>query len=153
MYIDPEGLNNQKRQVRDLPEGFTAAVDQFNNRGVADFEIHIFDKNGTEVGILTKDGFINKHGNKVEDINLPKKVEDALNGLFAGELRKRNIIRPKGQENIKGGIKELVKKAAKVCKPMAVLDILFGADDMKRIFEDGEDPACVIMDVCTPGSL
>ena len=97
--VDPTGLGPQS-----LSGGYTGRVDQFNYGGVSSFEIHVFDKNGNEVGIYGPNGWIAKHGLKANrPPGLPQGVENACKGIAVDRLRTSGHLLPKGRMNIKGG--------------------------------------------------
>ncbi|MFD2909188.1 hypothetical protein ACFSX9_10625 [Flavobacterium ardleyense] len=67
-----------------------------------DFEIHVVNKAGVEVGIFGSDGFMNKHRLSGDDVNVPDSVNQRLKGIAIDEMRKAGRISSKGEDNIKG---------------------------------------------------
>ncbi|PIE46543.1 MAG: hypothetical protein CSA42_07965 [Gammaproteobacteria bacterium] len=99
-FVDLTG--NQKRQSGSLGSGWTYDLDNFDVNGSANFEIHVKDPSGKEVGIVTKDGWINKHGIKSEEITgVPDKVKNRIRGISIDKMRKLKWLPPKGSINIK----------------------------------------------------
>jgi hypothetical protein len=84
-----------------LPEGYSARVDPYNYGQGSSFEVHVFDKNADEVGIIGPNGWINKHDVTGEP-DLPDTVRDSVRGIVVDELRRRALIPEKGQGDIKG---------------------------------------------------
>ncbi len=78
---------------------YTARMDQFNVRGQASFEIHVYHR-GTEVGIYGSNGFFNKHNINANDVNVPDQVHNRLKGIAVDQMRKIGQI--PADANIKG---------------------------------------------------
>jgi RHS repeat-associated protein len=99
-YTDPFGLQGGPE---DLGRGWSGRVDTFSTG--EGFEIHVYDPSGQEAGICSgKLGWISKHGKQgIRPAGIPDDVLNKLNGLNVKELRARNMIGPKGTENIKRG--------------------------------------------------
>lgn len=97
--VDPTGLD-----PLGLGGGYTGRVDQFDYGGASSFEIHVFDKNGNEVGIYGPNGWIAKHGFiSSRPAGLPQGVENARKGIAVDRLRTLGHLPLKGRMNIKGG--------------------------------------------------
>jgi hypothetical protein len=58
---------------------YTARMDQFNVRGQASFEVHVYYR-GSEVGIYGSNGFFNKHRISADDVSVPDQVNNRLKG-------------------------------------------------------------------------
>lgn len=84
-FVDPLGL---ARKNVALGAGYTGGIDTFNTKGEASFEIHVFDKNGKEVGFFGPDGWFDKHGKVGKPEGLPDSVENACKAQ-AADLRRR----------------------------------------------------------------
>jgi RHS repeat-associated protein len=96
--VDPTGLDSN------LGDGYTGRVDQFNYGGESSFEIHVFDKNGNEVGIYGPNGWIARHGyNEARPAGVSQGVENACKGIAVDRLRASGHLPPKGRLNIKWG--------------------------------------------------
>jgi RHS repeat-associated protein len=78
---------------------YTARMDQFNVRGQASFEVHVYHR-GTEVGIYGSNGFFNKHNITASDVNVPDQVHNRLKGIAVDQMRKIGQI--PADANIKG---------------------------------------------------
>ncbi|MER7795460.1 RHS repeat-associated core domain-containing protein, partial [Streptomyces sp. NPDC097640] len=102
-WVDPLGLAGGSNAPLNLGEGYRGRLDQIKEgpRGT-DFEIHVYDKRGREVGLFGSDGFFNKHGTKAADVVVPERVEDALKGTAVRFMRKTGRIGDKGTEDISG---------------------------------------------------
>jgi RHS repeat-associated protein len=77
------GLDDDIRLYGD----YTARMDQFNVRGQASFEVHVYYR-GSEVGIYGSNGFFNKHGTKASDVDVPQQVHNRLKGIAVDQMRK-----------------------------------------------------------------
>ena len=86
----------------DLGQGYSGRVDQFDYKGQSSFEIHVFDKNGKEVGIYGPNGWINKHGHSGRPPGIPADVENQCKGKAVELGRRSGQIPDKGKGNIKG---------------------------------------------------
>ena len=105
LRVDPQGL-----QDLNLGQGFSGRVDTFNFGGQSSFEIHVFDKQGREVGVYGPDGWINKHGFSGRPDNLPTEVENRCRGIAVERLRAEGRLPEKGHANIKGDrLKKLLR--------------------------------------------
>ncbi len=106
-YIDPPSeVNTESSGDINLGSGWTGRLDVFHSGEM--FEVHIFDRGGDEQGIVNgRNGWIRKHGHNAEPpTGIPETTLNRINGLNVEELRKRQLIGPKGSENInpnKGG--------------------------------------------------
>lgn len=89
-------------EALNLGKGYTGRVDQFNHAGEASFEIHVYDKSGTEVGVYGPKGWISKHGLEGRPEGLPPEVENSCRGIAVDKLRKAGVIPEKGRFNLKG---------------------------------------------------
>jgi len=99
-YFDPNGLENRK--YVDLGVGYKGGIDIFEQARGADFEIHVFDPKGQEVGLFGPDGWFNKHGHKGAPKMCPTRVENQLKGNAIEVMRRTGELPPKGNFNIKG---------------------------------------------------
>jgi RHS repeat-associated protein len=97
-WIDPEGLQGGNDN---LGSGWSGRTDMIPGTD-GQFEIHVFDPKGNEVGMFGKDGWFNKHGHKGRPEQCPQAVEDQLKGRAVDILRRSGKLPPKGQGNIKG---------------------------------------------------
>jgi hypothetical protein len=95
--VDPFGLD-----PANLGDGYTGRVDQFDVGGKSSFEIHVFDKNGSEVGVYGPNGWINKHGKAGKPPGLPPNVENSCKGIAVERMRSAGELPKKGRANIKG---------------------------------------------------
>ncbi|MEU6278746.1 DUF6531 domain-containing protein [Streptomyces sp. NPDC047028] len=86
-----------------LGQGYRGRMDhwQEGTRGT-DFEIHVYDKRGREVGIFGSDGWFNKHGKSAADADVPASVENALKGKAVDFMRGTGRLGPKGTQDITG---------------------------------------------------
>ena len=101
---DPLDLTDPTALDSNLGYGYTGRVDPFNYGGESSFEIHVFDKNGSEVGVYGPNGWIAKHGySGRRPAGLPESVENACKGIAVDRLRSMGHLPPKGRMNIKGG--------------------------------------------------
>ncbi|AGZ46087.1 polymorphic toxin-type HINT domain-containing protein [Actinoplanes friuliensis] len=66
---------------------YTARMDQFNVRGQASFEVHVYHR-GSEVGIYGSNGFFNKHGVDASKVDVPQQVHNRLKGIAIDKMRK-----------------------------------------------------------------
>jgi RHS repeat-associated protein len=98
MFIDPMGL---ERKLVNLGDGWTGGIDMIPN-SPSQFEVHVFDKSGREVGVYGPDGWFNKHGHKGRPENCPVGVENQLKGQAIDIQRRAGVLPPKGGMNIKG---------------------------------------------------
>lgn len=103
-WIDPLGLEDRFN----LPGGGSARVDNFPTPKGTGFEIHVYGKNGAEVGVFGPSGFFNKHGHKAADIQVTESVFQRLKGIAVDEMRRLGVLPPKGRGSIKGD--EWIKK-------------------------------------------
>jgi RHS repeat-associated protein len=109
-----------------LQNGYTARMDTFNHGGSATFEMHVFNPQGTEIGIYGPEGWINKHG--LSTPQLPQEIENSLRGISLEESRGLGIAPLRGTSNIKGKpLKQILKDfkgpkglAGKMCLPLAI---------------------------------
>ncbi|WP_435241154.1 DUF6531 domain-containing protein [Streptomyces cucumeris] len=104
-WADPLGLagGNGNKMPLNLGEGYRGRLDPVPEgpRGT-DFEIHVYDKRGREVGLFGSNGFFNKHGTKADDVVVPPRVEDALKGTAIKFMRKEGRLGDKGTEDLSG---------------------------------------------------
>lgn len=68
-------------------------MDQFDVRGQASFEVHVYYRGG-EVGIHGSNGFFDKHGIGVADISVPGQVNNWLKGIAVDQMRKIGQLGP-----------------------------------------------------------
>jgi RHS repeat-associated protein len=97
-YIDPSGLD---RKIVNLGQGWTGGIDLIPQTN-GQFEIHVFNPRGNEVGMYGPQGWFNKHGHTGAPENCPAGVESQLKGNAIDILRRSNALPPKGRLNIKG---------------------------------------------------
>lgn len=85
-------------------DGYSLRLDPHNTGGSAQLEVHVKYK-GNEVGIFTKDGYINKHGisGALSDANIPDHIKNKVNGMAVDFERRAGRIGEKGTQNIKNG--------------------------------------------------
>ncbi|MFF1482991.1 RHS repeat-associated core domain-containing protein, partial [Streptomyces sp. NPDC058301] len=117
-WIDPLGLAPKgPKDPLDLGSGYRGRLDtwQEGTKGT-DFEIHVYDKSGREVGIFGSDGWFNKHGTTAADVQVPPSVENALKGRAVDTLRRTGRVGPKGTEDISGDKWQRPRLAAEGCK-------------------------------------
>jgi RHS repeat-associated protein len=134
-FLDPFGLN-----PLNFGDGYTGRLDAFNYQGDASFEIHVFDKNGKEVGVYGPRGWINKHGFNGPPKGVPINVCDSVKGVTIDELRKRGRFPPKGSVNIKG---DKWKYFVKFGGAAAVVGNIYSMLSTERLCGmDPEHPAC-----------
>nr|WP_234392139.1 DUF6531 domain-containing protein [Streptomyces sp. WM6378] len=117
-WSDPLGLAARgPKDPLDLGAGYRGRLDmwQEGTKGT-DFEVHVYDKSGREVGIFGSDGWFNKHGTTAADVQVPASVENALKGRAIDTLRKTGRIGPKGTEDISGEKWQRPRLAAEGCK-------------------------------------
>ena len=95
--LDPFGLTPMG-----LGKGYTGRIDTFNYEGNASFEIHVFDKNGEEVGVYGPKGWISKHGHSGRPESVPVEVENSCKGIAVDRLRASGDLPERGRMNIKG---------------------------------------------------
>jgi RHS repeat-associated protein len=89
---DPMGLDSGPEN---LGLGFTGRVDRWG--GGQDFEIHVYDPSGNEVGIVSgANRWIGKHGFPDNEVppGIPNDVINKLNGLNVNELRAAGELPP-----------------------------------------------------------
>jgi RHS repeat-associated protein len=99
--IDPFGLSSNRKTVN-LGVGYTGGIDIFDINGSANFEIHVYNKNGAEVGMYGADGWFDKHGLKGRPDGIPNSVEAQCKGQAADIGRRMGKVPPKGKGNISG---------------------------------------------------
>ncbi|WP_306210377.1 polymorphic toxin-type HINT domain-containing protein [Actinoplanes sp. RD1] len=95
VHNDGGGLQDNIRLYGD----YTARMDQFNVRGQASFEIHVYHR-GTEVGLYGSNGFFNKHRKLAADVDVPSQVHNRLKGIAVDQMRKIGQLPPKA--SVKG---------------------------------------------------
>ncbi len=135
-FIDPLGL-----QYVNFGGGYTGRIDSFNYKGESDFEIHIYDKNGNEVGVHGPKGWIPKHGHPPGPPDgVPESVCEQVKGTTIDELRNRDRFPPKGTVNIKG---DFWKKFVKYGGSAAVVGNIHGNLSIERLCGmNPNHPAC-----------
>jgi len=101
LYVDLFGLIKGPKDPLNLSGGYTGRMDIFNMGNGTDFEIHVYNKSGVEVGIFGSEGWINKHG-ITSNVEVPNGVESRLKGMAVDQMRKDGRIKPKGTEDISG---------------------------------------------------
>ena len=77
-------------QTWNLADGFFGRLDRFPMGHGTDFEVHVYNKKGEEVGIFGSDGFFNKHGTKAIEAEkaISKNAKNRLKGIAIDEMRK-----------------------------------------------------------------
>lgn len=103
-WADPLGLAPRgPKDPLNLGGGYTGRLDQWSEgtRGI-DFEIHVYDKRGKEVGLFGSNGFFNKHGLSAKDAGVPDNVMNALKGKAVDFMRSTGRLGPKGTQDITG---------------------------------------------------
>jgi RHS repeat-associated protein len=100
-FVDVYGLSPDKNYPIDLGGGWRGRLDEIKS-GPEGFEIHVVDHTGKECGIVNgRNGWIGKHGlSGVPPSGIPEGTLNRINGLNVDELRRRQIIPPKGFSNI-----------------------------------------------------
>ena len=98
LHVDPVGLARKSVVLR---EGYTGGLDVIPN-SPSQFEIHVFDPLGEEIGLFGPSGWFNKHGHKGRPLSCPIPVENQLKGQAIDMMRRSGELPPKGQMNIKG---------------------------------------------------
>ncbi len=117
-WTDPLGLAARgPKDPLDLSQGYRGRLDTWKEgtKGT-DFEIHVYDKSGREVGIFGSDGWFNKHSTVGADVEVPPSVENALKGRAVDILRRSGRIAPRGTEDISGDKWQRPRLAAEGCK-------------------------------------
>ncbi|MGW5562289.1 DUF6531 domain-containing protein [Streptomyces tendae] len=86
-----------------LGKGYRGRMDtwQEGTKGT-DFEIHVYDKRGREVGIFGSDGWFNKHRKSAAEVDVPRSVENALKGKAVDFMRGTGRLGDKGTMDITG---------------------------------------------------
>ncbi|WP_308299606.1 DUF6531 domain-containing protein [Streptomyces sp. CJ_13] len=117
-WTDPLGLAARgPKDPLDLGQGYRGRLDTWKEgtKGT-DFEIHVYDKSGREVGIFGSDGWFNKHNTIGADVEVPPSVENALKGRAVDTMRRAGRIGPRGTEDISGDKWQRPRLAAEGCK-------------------------------------
>ncbi|MER5463146.1 RHS repeat-associated core domain-containing protein [Streptomyces sp. NPDC002668] len=117
-WTDPLGLAARgPKDPLDFGQGYRGRLDKWQEgtKGT-DFEIHVYDKSGREVGIFGSDGWFNKHGTTAADVEVPPSVENALKGRAVDTMRLTGRIGPKGTEDISGDKWQRPRLASEGCK-------------------------------------
>ena len=99
LYIDPLGLT---RKYANLGQGYQGGIDTFDVNGQSSFEIHVYDRNGNEVGLYGPEGWFDKHGKTGRPDGLPDSVEAQCKGQAVDLGRRMGKIPPKGLADIRG---------------------------------------------------
>lgn len=101
----------------DLGKGYRGRLDTWQEgmKG-KDFEIHVYDKSGREVGIFGSDGWFNKHRKIGADVEVPPSVENALKGKAIDTMRRHGRIGPRGTEDVTGDKWQRPRLASEGCK-------------------------------------
>jgi RHS repeat-associated protein len=100
-FIDPYGLSSNRKTVN-LGVGYTGGIDIFDVSGSANFEIHVFNKNGKEVGMYGPDGWFDKHGLKGRPDGIPDSVEAQCKGQATDIGRRMGKVPAQGAGDISG---------------------------------------------------
>ncbi|MEV7402450.1 DUF6531 domain-containing protein [Streptomyces sp. NPDC091267] len=117
-WSDPLGLAARgPKDPLDLSQGYRGRLDTWKEgtKGT-DFEIHVYDKSGREVGIFGSDGWFNKHKTVGADVEVPPSVENALKGRAVDIMRRGGRIGPRGTEDISGDKWQRPRLASEGCK-------------------------------------
>ncbi|GKT01697.1 PAAR/RHS domain-containing protein [Acidovorax sp. SUPP3434] len=109
-WVDPWGLAPNTKAPISLPDGYRGRTDRFNTSSGTSFETHVYAPNGKEVGVYGPDGFFNKHGTKGNQVVIPEKVFNALNGINVDELRKNGGLPAKGTPGSRRAVREYTEK-------------------------------------------
>jgi len=112
--IDPLGLENVDKR---LPDGWRANVQRPPGGRV--YEIHVYNRQGGEVGVLNQDGWIRKH-QKAAVPTLPRKIAVALNGLNIQEARGSGYLLERGFQNVKHMLGRLARFGGRYGGPVAI---------------------------------
>ena len=89
-HWDPLGLKEY-----DLGDGWTCRTDQFNEKGKASFETHLY-KDGKEVGISNEKGWIARHGHSGKrPPGVPDSIVNKVNGINVNKAREIGRLPPK----------------------------------------------------------
>ncbi len=97
-WMDLDGL---ARQNLNLGQGWSGGLDMIPG-SEGQFEIHVFDPKGVEVGMYGEKGWFDKHGHKGRPAKCPAEVENRLKGTAVDILRRSGKLPEKGRGNIKG---------------------------------------------------
>jgi hypothetical protein len=97
-WFDPVGL----RKYVNLGQGYEGGIDTFDVGGNSNYEIHVYDPKGNEVGLYGPDGWFNKHGLQGKPEGIPDSVEAQCKGQAVDLGRRMGKIPPKGLADIKG---------------------------------------------------
>ena len=102
-----------------LPGGYTARFDPYpyniGSGSNANFEFHVWNPAGDEIGIYGPEGWVGKHGRGIPTV--PEAVENSLRGMALDQLRRMGVIPEKGRFDIKGkSLGKIMRKFNKVAK-------------------------------------
>ncbi|QES40283.1 hypothetical protein DEJ49_04170 [Streptomyces venezuelae] len=101
-WQDPLGLARRgPKDPINLSEGYRGRMDTFDIGHATDFEMHVYDKNGREVGLYGSNGWFDKHRLN-SDVQVPRGVENRLKGEAVKFMRRTGRIGPRGTEDISG---------------------------------------------------
>jgi RHS repeat-associated protein len=101
-WQDPLGLARRgPKDPINLSEGYRGRMDTFDIGHATDFEMHVYDKNGREVGLYGSNGWFDKH-RLDSDVQVPRSVENRLKGEAVKFMRRTGRIGPRGTEDISG---------------------------------------------------
>ncbi|MEU1131651.1 RHS repeat-associated core domain-containing protein [Streptomyces sp. NPDC005900] len=101
-WQDPLGLARRgPKDPINLSEGYRGRMDTFDIGHATDFEMHVYDKNGREVGLYGSNGWFDKHRLN-SDVQVPRSVENRLKGEAVKFMRKTGRIGPRGTEDLSG---------------------------------------------------
>ncbi|MGW6269268.1 DUF6531 domain-containing protein [Streptomyces sp. NPDC055060] len=101
-WQDPLGLARRgPKDPINLSEGYRGRMDTFDIGHATDFEMHVYDKNGREVGLYGSNGWFDKH-RLSSDVQVPQSVESRLKGEAVKFMRRTGRIGPRGTEDISG---------------------------------------------------
>ncbi|MFD6433387.1 RHS repeat-associated core domain-containing protein [Streptomyces venezuelae] len=102
IWQDPLGLARRgPKDPINLSEGYRGRMDTFDIGHATDFEMHVYDKNGREVGLYGSNGWFDKHRLN-SDVQVPQGVENRLKGEAVKFMRRTGRIGPRGTEDISG---------------------------------------------------
>ncbi|MGB8946117.1 MAG: RHS repeat-associated core domain-containing protein [Streptomyces sp.] len=101
-WQDPLGLARRgPKDPINLSDGYRGRMDTFDIGHATDFEMHVYDKNGREVGLYGSNGWFDKH-RLDSNVEVPQSVENRLKGEAVKFMRRTGRIGPRGTEDISG---------------------------------------------------
>ncbi|GAA1923154.1 hypothetical protein GCM10009837_55500 [Streptomyces durmitorensis] len=101
-WQDPLGLARRgPKDPINLSDGYRGRMDTFDIGHATDFEMHVYDKNGREVGLYGSNGWFDKH-RLDSNVEVPQSVENRLKGEAVKFMRRTGRIGPRGTEDVSG---------------------------------------------------